>query len=127
MRIDQIFPVAQEIVVLMPDGSPTDMKLKLVGTDSKVFSTLIHEQLQRRVGRTDALSIQERNRESQEQAAAVIVGWSGLEDENGPIPYSKEKAIELMATPEYAFIREQVEGFAAKRTNFFRSGQQPAK
>ena len=41
-------------------------------------------------------------------AATVLLGWRGLEDDNGPIPFSKEKARELLMDPRYRRFREAV-------------------
>ncbi len=41
-------------------------------------------------------------------AATVLLDWRGLEDDNGPIPFSKEKARELLMDPRYRRFREAV-------------------
>ncbi len=41
-------------------------------------------------------------------AATVLLDWRGLEDDTGPIPFSKEKARELLMDPRYRRFREAV-------------------
>jgi hypothetical protein len=45
---------------------------------------------------------------SQCLAATVLLDWRGLEDDNGPIPFSREKACELLMDPRYRRFREAV-------------------
>lgn len=52
-------------------------------------------------------------------AATVLVGWADLEDDNGaPLPYSAEKAIEILTDERFSDVREFVEREAASRRNF---------
>lgn len=126
MREEHLLPVHREIIVKLPDGTETDFKLKLQSTDSAEFHAVARRHAQNRLGREDRPSIDELAKDSAEQRAACIVGWTGLENAAGPIPYSREKAIELMSKPEYAYIQEQVEGFATQRANFFRQDEKTA-
>jgi hypothetical protein len=49
----------------------------------------------------------------------VVLGWSGIQDENGvDIPYSKEKAHELFTDPAYAEFKDLVSGLAAENETF---------
>jgi hypothetical protein len=53
--------------------------------------------------------------------AAAVKGWEGLEDDNDqPVPYSPEKALEVLSLPEMLDVRRQVQQFASVRANFFR-------
>lgn len=130
MRLDELRPVGQELTIRYPngkkgwvDGEETDLKLSLVSADSKQFHAVVSRHAQDALSRAEELPIVERQHQTAEQIAACVVGWTGLEDSNGPIPYSHQKAIELMLNPELAFIREQVESFVVKRANFFRASQ----
>jgi hypothetical protein len=52
-------------------------------------------------------------------ADVVVLGWSGIQDENGvDIPYSKEKAHELFTDPAYAEFKDLVSGLAAENETF---------
>ena len=52
-------------------------------------------------------------------AETVLLGWKGLEDDAGKeIPYSKEKAIELLSDPVYADFKELVLGLAGEQAVF---------
>lgn len=130
MRIDQL-GIAQDLDIKFPDGKggfadSTGIVLKVVGTDSDEFHGVVKRQMQEARGRETALTVDEISRQTSEQLACCIVGWTGIEDVNGEVPYSPEKALEIMETTRLAFIREQVEGFVTKRTNFFRKVENPA-
>lgn len=56
-------------------------------------------------------------------ASCILVGWDGLEDDNGPIPYSVEKAKELLANQDFLnFVRE----FAETQENYRRDNTEEA-
>jgi hypothetical protein len=129
MRYKNLLPTpSQELVIKYPDGerdwkdgTPSDLKLRLVSADSLNFHSVVTRQAQDALLKGDELSILERQRNVAEQIASCIIGWEGLEDDNDvPIPYSKERATELILNPELTYIREQVDAFVAKRSNFFR-------
>jgi len=126
MEITQLFPVAQELTILLPDGTPTDIKLKLVGQDSTQFRTVAKKFAKQMLNNEGKPDIDVLEAQNAELSAACIVGWSGLTENDAEVPYSPQKAQELMALPQLAFIREQVEGYVAKRTNFFRPGEKAA-
>jgi hypothetical protein len=46
-------------------------------------------------------------------ARGVLVDWAGLEDENGPVPFSPEKAEELLANPDFRVLKDYVSNAAA--------------
>lgn len=125
MELNDLFPVAQDLAINLPDGEPTGIKFKLVGQDSKQFRDLARQFQQKFLGdaKPTADDLEQMN---VALTAACIVGWTGLTDSGEPVPYAKDKALELMAMPELAFIREQVERFTASRRNFFRRGVEAA-
>ena len=52
-------------------------------------------------------------------ADVVVLGWEGIQDENGkPIAYSKAKALELFTDPAYAEFKDLVAGLAAENETF---------
>ena len=49
----------------------------------------------------------------------ILLGWEGLEDEAGNvIPYSKDKAMELMTNPEYKDFKEAISDLANEQEVF---------
>lgn len=46
-------------------------------------------------------------------AHGVLVDWAGIEDENGPISFSPERAEALLADPDYRVLKDYVQNAAA--------------
>lgn len=119
MKINQLLPTAQDFPITLPDGENSGIVLKLISLDAPAPRSVARTYAQNFVGTKPTIEALEQ--QNGEVVAACIVGWSGLEDETGaPLPYSAEKAKELMCNSELAFVREQVESFISKRVNFFR-------
>ena len=52
-------------------------------------------------------------------AETVLVGWEGLQDDDGTlIPYSKEKAVEILSNPEYEDFKKLVLDLADEQAVF---------
>jgi hypothetical protein len=120
MDLSDLFPIARDLEIKMPDGTPTGIVLKVVGQDSKEFRNFAKRIASQVMSREDKVSVDELEKQGAEAVAACIVGWTSFLTNGEPLPYSPEKAIELMATPELAFVREQVEAYVTQRANFFR-------
>jgi hypothetical protein len=125
MKVSSLLPTARDLPIKFVDGEPTGIVMKIVGHDSKQ----VHE-----VGKKFAMQLSEDGKNfdlleqrAAEVVAACVVGWTGLENEDGtPMPYSHEKAVELLSKPELSFIAEQVVRYAATRQNFFRRPESEA-
>lgn len=49
----------------------------------------------------------------------ILLGWSGLVDENGvEVPYTKEKAKELLTDPAYGALKEIISTAASEEENY---------
>jgi len=109
--------------VLYPDGNDTGIELLLTGHDTKTFrDTAKNNYKECLTKKLDPQASFERDIEQNlTLVAACIVGWTGLENDDGTeMLYSPKKALEIISMPEFAFMREQVEEFIAERKNFFR-------
>ena len=123
MKLEQLLPSSQVLVVKDIDGNDTDFKIHLVGKDSKQFREASNKVTKSMIGKgsDDQEVLMKANGEL---LAACIIGWEGLAD----IPYTPEKALEFMSMPEMQPVQEQVDAFVAQRANFFRkSGGQAGK
>lgn len=119
--LSTLLPTSQKLAVTMPDGSPSGLELQLVGQDSESFSKTSKKWAQRMLEKQgETHNIDDLELQNAELIASLIVGW------NLTTPYSPEEAVKLVLKPELRFVREQVEAFASKRTNFFRSSSSPA-
>lgn len=127
MRVNEMLPVVKQLEIKMPDGSNTGVVLTVVGQDSVQFRSMARKLASSMTTRKDRPSIDELEQQNAELIATCIVGWTGLEDEEGnPLPYSHEEALKLMTNPGLHFMRDQVEEFAKERTNFFRGSAEGA-
>jgi hypothetical protein len=119
MDLANLLPAQQELVIKLHDGTPTDVVFYLVGQDSKAFREVSkrHAQAYLAASKPDVNVLEKQNAEL---LAACIMNWKGLSENGNPVPYSSDKALELMLMPELTYIREQVEQFIAQRANFFR-------
>lgn len=52
--------------------------------------------------------------------SVAITGFDNLEidDETGPLKFSRDAAYELLIDPRFPWIRDQVSAFVATRSNF---------
>jgi hypothetical protein len=126
MKLKQLLPSAQKLEITLPDGSPTGIVLSVVGQDSVTFRDCAKKWGQLMLDKAEKPNLNELETQNAELTAAFIVGWDGIEGDDGaPMIYSKEKALELMSNPELSFVREQVEEFARTRTHFFRTSAVP--
>ena len=122
MKLNALYPSANTVSIKDALGDETTVKLNLVGPDSKQY----HEATKKAYTEIQdkGLNIKDPDvsfRLDGAILAACITGWSGLEDENDvALAHSQEKALELMLTPELAFMREQVQAAVAERAKFFR-------
>lgn len=56
--------------------------------------------------------------ETMSLAKAVLLGWKGLKIKGEEIPYSTEKAFEILSDPKYVVFRTMVEEISADNSNF---------
>lgn len=130
-----ILPQVQTLDIYLPNGAPSGVSLEVVSTDSTRFFEVARQLLledaaeakEAAEGGAEAVKdIEAGLRKRARQISACIVGWSGLTSKGVEVPYSEETALALFSQPGAAYICEQVEGYVTKRTNFFRSGSEPA-
>ena len=126
MELANLFPNRQSLTVIHPITGETDWILTIVGIDSAEFNKSMSVKAQRLIDGKGAQSIEERQKDAAELVAACIVGWTGLSSNGVQIPYSPEKALELISDPSLSWVKEQVETFVNTRANFFRSSQATA-
>jgi len=126
MDLAALLPIAQDLPVTLPDGTATDVVLRVLGHDSTPFRACAKRFAQGMLDDSKP-KVEELEQQNAELVASCIIGWKGLSKDGEPLPYSKEQAVELMLKPELNFLREQVEKFVSVRANFFRTGPAPAR
>lgn len=102
-------------------GKPTDAKFRIVGSDSEHFQRLKAERSRKVAKRlqetgAEALTPEEMDEMACEMLAACTLGWSGLNHDGKPVPFSTEKAKEVYS--QYPAIRDQINLAIADRANF---------
>jgi len=60
-------------------------------------------------------------------AKTVLVGWEHLEDDDGPVPYSPEKALEYLSDPAYGELLRFVRAVASEAAYFRAEAQKDAE
>ena len=123
MKLQSLFPHTAPLNIVDGSGNQTGITFEMVGADSKQYREAAKKAARLVLGKDKEMSSDYDLIEKSTAAlyAACILGWSGLDDDDGSaLPYSQAKALEFMVTPELSFIREQVEGFVFKRSEFFR-------
>jgi hypothetical protein len=101
------------------DGKPTNLRIKVMGTDSKVQSEIMTELMQREIDKKIGEKVLPMS--NSEHVARLSVDWENAEWEGKNLPFSRENA--KMVYDAAPFIREQVDRFSARRTNFIKPAQ----
>jgi cation transport regulator ChaB len=118
--------VGYEFDLTMPDGTITDIKIKVRGSLSKVvkdfyrnaFSQMqVKEQAAKKRGKEpEPMSLQESEDFAIQSSALRVISWSGIVEDSKEVPYSKDECIRLMT--DYPFIREAVTAESEQLLNF---------
>ena len=124
MKLKRINTAAQTdgVVVDLGDGSSVTVR----STAGKPYTDYISErlkpyraQIKNKTINDEALGKIFTDITNDALADVVVLGWTGIQDENGvDIPYSKEKAHELFTDPAYAEFKDLVAGLAAENETF---------
>lgn len=125
MDLKNLLPTVADLKIKLPNGEDTGITFKIVGEDSAQYRKGAKTVAQ--MFYTDERpSPDAHERANNELFAGCVVGWSGIEQDGQPLPYSPEKALELLSNPQLTYVRQQVEGFVQKRAEFFFKDKKPA-
>lgn len=115
-----------EFTVVLPDGTTTDAKIKVRGSNSpkvkdfyrKAFTEMqIKEQAAKRRGKeAEPMSLDESEDFAIRSSAIRIISWSNLDEDGKPVVFSKDEAHRMMEA--YPFLREIVTKESEEITNF---------
>lgn len=125
-----LMPATSKLELIHPTQGPLGIHLHLVGPDSKAYreegKRLMKQRLMSGVDPKDVtkVDVDQMEKDNARLASSCIVGW---DDEFLGEVYSPERAYELMAMPELAWVREQVEAAVRDRARFFGGAQKPTK
>ena len=111
--------------LILPTGENSGAKLTVIGELSGTVRAFARrslkefqqrQQIAKRKGKDDDLSIEELEELAVEQAIVRLVGWEGITENGKEIPFTKEKAREILTV--HSWIREAVMNEAEDITNF---------
>ena len=115
-----------EFTVVLPDGTETDAKIKVRGSNSpkvkdfyrKAFNEMqIKESAAKRRGKEpEPMSLDESEDFAVRSSAVRIISWSNIEEDGKPVVFSKDEAERMMKA--YPFLRELVTKESEEITNF---------
>jgi hypothetical protein len=115
-----------EFTVVLPDGTETDAKIKVRGSNSpkvkdfyrKAFTEMqMKESAAKRRGKeADPMSLDESEDFAVRSSAVRIISWSNFEEDGKPVVFSKAEAERMMQA--YPFLREIVTKESEEITNF---------
>lgn len=108
-----------EYVVLNPvDDKPTDIKMRLAGTDSSFYRNAIAAQARKQTDKKRAqIDLDEVEQNTCDILASCTLGWSGLMENGKELKYSTLAAVDLYK--KHKWLRIQVDRFIGDRSNFF--------
>lgn len=124
-NVAQLAEDGYEFTVKLPDGSPTDWKIKVRGTNSpkvkahskSVFLRLQQEeQRAKRAKREVEFDLDKAEDMAIEAAAIRVITWTGLESNGKEVEATEATVKELMRTQEW--VRKQVLDEADNDANF---------
>ena len=111
--------------LILPTGEDSGAKLTVIGELSKTVKAFARkslnefrqrQQIAKRKGKDEELSIEELEDLAVEQALVRLVGWTGVTENGKEVPFSKDKAREVLKA--HSWIREAVMLEAEDVTNF---------
>lgn len=109
----------------LPTGASSGAKLTIIGDLSpavKAFQRRKFQEYQqrqaiaKRKGRDDEIDLDEAEDVNIESALVRLIGWKGVTENGVEVPFSKEKAAEVLR--QHAWIRDAILVEAADVTNF---------
>lgn len=107
--------IGYEFELKLPTGADSGAKLQVIGGQSSTIRNYNkrkyqeyqqRQQIAKRKGKDDELSLDEAEDLAIENAAVRLVGWSGIQEKGKEVPFTKEKANEILK--QHPWIREQI-------------------
>jgi len=99
------------------DGIETDMKIKVLGVDSKAFKSQVNRLAKQNEASKNKMDMEKLEASSIRTLVAITIDWENVDDEKGePIPFGKEIAQSIYESSPH--ISNQIIEYANERTNF---------
>jgi hypothetical protein len=124
-HISDLFAKVADLEIMNINGEPTGIVMKVVGTDSKQFRDAEKKTLPYFGKKPSDLSAEELAALAQinkDMVISLIVGWYNNEAFGGE--YTPELAKAIFEQEQAKIILEQVEDYAKKRGNFYKTSKE---
>ena len=110
-----------ELLVSHPTtGEDLDIKIVLIGTDSKTFRDISKIRATMALKKkTREIDLDQNEQDSIELLAKCTKGWSGITENGKEVAFSYDNAVQIYT--KYLWLREQIDRFMADRSNFLPS------
>lgn len=110
---------AADVPIVAQDGDDdsTPLVFQVLSRHSKNVQRVVNSQAKANARRRSDLSAAELYQQRVDRAMAALVGWTGLEDDGQPVPFSPDVARAILADPHYL---EQVEEGMVGHARFFK-------
>ncbi|MFO0271362.1 MAG: hypothetical protein ACK53W_12610 [Gemmatimonadota bacterium] len=116
--MDVLHPITQERLVDPETGEA--VSLRLAGIDSERYRAHVRRSTNRRIqNRSRKVTAEDIEAEALDLLVAVTLGWTGIDLDGKPLPYSAANAKTLYT--RCPWMREQADVFVGDRANFFRN------
>lgn len=111
--------------LILPTGENSGAKLTVIGEQSKTVRQYARkslnefrqrQQIAKRKGRDEELSIEELEELAVEQSLVRLIGWEGITENGKEVPFNKDKAREILTV--HPWIREAIIAESEDITNF---------
>lgn len=111
---------AADVPIAPPEGDiegETPLVFHVLSRHSQKVQAVVNRQAKANARRRSDLSAAELYQQRVERAMAALVGWTGLESQGQPVPFSPDVAHAILADPHYL---EQVEEGMVGHARFFK-------
>lgn len=103
---------------VLKDDDGRTLDVYVYGAHSDASRNAMKER-DRKYGDVKAMSEEELTNSGAEYLAAITAGWSdNVEDDNGPVAFSREKAAELYKTEDWDWVAKQVGQASRNMSNY---------
>jgi hypothetical protein len=112
--IKQVF--SAKVAIKDPNGEPTGVVFEMAGPEHPDRKRITFAQSRKfmksyaKTGRAEMPEPEDAEAQKRDNLAAFTLGWSGLVDDNDkPVVFSKQAALEMYNDPEMAWLVDQLE------------------
>lgn len=117
--LEVLHPISGELLL---DKNKNVVTIYLLGSDSTQMRNAMSARAKKQMNskkQAQITTIDEAEKTSAELIAAVVVSWSGIEENGTELACTPENVIHILT--KYSWLRLQVDQFVSDRSNFFKA------